>query len=353
MEEQIHIRVRTANRVQLSVAVLLSNKVSELKEVLATRTSVPPARQKLIYHGRVLKDEETLMECKIEPDHVLHMVAAESRPLPTVARSPPPSSVSHGLIQMEIRATLPLPRRRRRDEDEVPELVSPQERLEAIAQNLVSIEGLLGCRTDPKQGGITGFDFSKRRLHPGQWIDALDTTNQWLEAQVVQVQSLRDSSRVFIHYNGWPVHWDEWVCSKSLRLQLLGTRTSRIRGTAVPWPTHSPFPGTPPDAANTQLQLIDLDEVVKRSIKVFPVLRRLLEQYSELRGAMEPTGELDTLRMQLGMLLDRTGRLMSDVGRAVEKSEPSLSTMLTPAESVLLEDREQLINLSFVLQSRD
>lgn len=46
-----------------------------------------------------------------------------------------------------------------------------------------------------------------RRFFLGQWVDALDTVNKWLEATVVAV---RDQF-VFIHYNGWERRWDEWL----------------------------------------------------------------------------------------------------------------------------------------------
>lgn len=46
-----------------------------------------------------------------------------------------------------------------------------------------------------------------RRFFVGQWIDALDTVHKWLEATVIAV----NGDRVYIHYNGWPRQWDEWI----------------------------------------------------------------------------------------------------------------------------------------------
>ncbi len=40
----------------------------------------------------------------------------------------------------------------------------------------------------------------------GQWIDAKDTANHWLEAQVVAV----DGTDIAIHYKGWKGKYDEW-----------------------------------------------------------------------------------------------------------------------------------------------
>jgi hypothetical protein len=43
----------------------------------------------------------------------------------------------------------------------------------------------------------------------GQWVDVRDTVNQWLAATIMDID--RDSRRIYIHFNGWPVRWDEWL----------------------------------------------------------------------------------------------------------------------------------------------
>ena len=35
----------------------------------------------------------------------------------------------------------------------------------------------------------------------------LDTVSKWLEATVIAV----NGTYVYIHYNGWPDKWDEWI----------------------------------------------------------------------------------------------------------------------------------------------
>ena len=48
---------------------------------------------------------------------------------------------------------------------------------------------------------------SPRHFYQGQWVDALDTVNKWLEATVIAVSG----DFVYIHDNGWPKVWDEWI----------------------------------------------------------------------------------------------------------------------------------------------
>lgn len=52
-----------------------------------------------------------------------------------------------------------------------------------------------------------GFDRKKRRFELGQWVDVRDTMDQWLEAEIIDVQG----GRVKVHYNGWGRRWDEWI----------------------------------------------------------------------------------------------------------------------------------------------
>jgi hypothetical protein len=65
-------------------------------------------------------------------------------------------------------------------------------------------------------------------VHPrfvvGQWVDVLDTVDQWLEASVLQVSA--DGGDVYVHYHGWPARWDEWISAASPRIQPFRTRTS-------------------------------------------------------------------------------------------------------------------------------
>jgi len=61
---------------------------------------------------------------------------------------------------------------------------------------------------------IETFDFTKRKLCLGQWIDVKDTIDQWLEAQVIDLKD----DKVYVHYNGWGTRWDEWIEMKSDRI---------------------------------------------------------------------------------------------------------------------------------------
>ena len=73
----------------------------------------------------------------------------------------------------------------------------------------------------------------------GQWLDVKDTVAQWLEATAMKVDNI--NRRVFVHYNGWPTRWDEWIAFDSPRIALFRSRT---RHTAVSGRFQSPEPVT-------------------------------------------------------------------------------------------------------------
>ena len=62
---------------------------------------------------------------------------------------------------------------------------------------------------------------TRRYFVIGQWIDVLDTIEQWLEATVVRTER----EFILIHYNGWPQRWDEWLHVDSPRIAPFRTRS--------------------------------------------------------------------------------------------------------------------------------
>lgn len=322
--DQIFIRIRTADRCQFRLAVSLHSSVAQLKELLSDRCKLPPARQKLIYQGRLLRDEEILDACRIETDHVIQLVSTvpvSASPLPPLLEPMPAQ------FHMEIRTTVPTAVLRTREE---PTNHAAREiRLVALQQNLISLEGLMHCHTGQ------GFDFSRRYLFPGQWIDALDTVNQWLEAQVVEIQE----NRAFIHYNGWPSIWDEWIACQSPRVQLFASKTAWRPRQFRPAPSQSPSPYSFPDA-EIALSPIDFPDMLHRAGKLLPRIYRLLR--------MEIT--VDTGEM-MSLLLDRVGRLMSDIGGLMDTTLGGDGLRAMETSAALARHEDSGLSFSLVFQS--
>ncbi|KAJ7903523.1 hypothetical protein B0H14DRAFT_2665252 [Mycena olivaceomarginata] len=95
---EIQINVKGPSELKLQITINTDKTVLELKQAIAEKSDVEAERQRLIYSGRVLKDEDLLSVYKIQSSHTIHMVKgavrsgaastsaapAASQPLPTM-----------------------------------------------------------------------------------------------------------------------------------------------------------------------------------------------------------------------------------------------------------------------------
>ncbi|KAM3362886.1 ubiquitin domain-containing protein DSK2a isoform X1 [Capsicum galapagoense] len=73
-DRKVTINVRCSNGSKFSVQVTLESSVGSFKSVLAQHSDIPAEQQRLIYKGRILKDEQTLASYGLEADHTVHLV---------------------------------------------------------------------------------------------------------------------------------------------------------------------------------------------------------------------------------------------------------------------------------------
>ncbi|KAL0422986.1 UNVERIFIED_CONTAM: Ubiquitin domain-containing protein DSK2b [Sesamum latifolium] len=87
--EEVNVNIRCSNGSKFSVKTTLDSTVGEFKALLAQNCDVPADQQRLIYKGRILKDDQTLISYGLQADHTVHMVRgsapAASPPTPTPA----------------------------------------------------------------------------------------------------------------------------------------------------------------------------------------------------------------------------------------------------------------------------
>ncbi|XBH87551.1 hypothetical protein VPH35_074978 [Triticum aestivum] len=79
----LHIRGTSGNK--FAVRADLGATVGELKAVVAGSCDVPAPQQRLIYKGRILKDDQTLASYGVEADHTIHMVRGAAPPATSAA----------------------------------------------------------------------------------------------------------------------------------------------------------------------------------------------------------------------------------------------------------------------------
>ncbi|XP_052196713.1 ubiquitin domain-containing protein DSK2b-like isoform X2 [Diospyros lotus] len=70
----VTIHIRCSNGSKFSVQISLDSTVGSFKSVLAHNCDIPAEQQRLIYKGRILKDDQTLESYGLEADHTVHLV---------------------------------------------------------------------------------------------------------------------------------------------------------------------------------------------------------------------------------------------------------------------------------------
>ncbi|KAL6993370.1 hypothetical protein U1Q18_011487 [Sarracenia purpurea var. burkii] len=68
------VHIRSSNGSKFSVQASLDSTVGSFKSVVAQSCDIPAAEQRLIYKGRILKDDHTLESYGLEAEHTVHLV---------------------------------------------------------------------------------------------------------------------------------------------------------------------------------------------------------------------------------------------------------------------------------------
>ncbi|KAG2178390.1 hypothetical protein INT44_001542 [Umbelopsis vinacea] len=85
----ININIKSSSDKKFVITIEPSKTILDLKEAIAAQTDVPADRQRLIFSGRVLKDNDLLSDYKVADGNTIHMVkgAAPNQPKDTSSAS--------------------------------------------------------------------------------------------------------------------------------------------------------------------------------------------------------------------------------------------------------------------------
>ncbi|KAH9620442.1 hypothetical protein KSS87_017378 [Heliosperma pusillum] len=72
--DEITVNIRCSNGSKFTVKTTLNSSVRDFKVIIAQNSDVPAEQQRLIYKGRILKDDHTLTSYGLQADHTIHMV---------------------------------------------------------------------------------------------------------------------------------------------------------------------------------------------------------------------------------------------------------------------------------------
>ncbi|CAG9329257.1 unnamed protein product [Blepharisma stoltei] len=274
--DRIRIKICTLDSQQFVVNAARQTPISELKTLILNQTQVPVDKQRLIFQGKVLKNQDNLFLLNVENDSIFYLVANLNPSNPDGDRNTLTDFLRAALANNQAASFITRRRQQRRRE------ISANERLETIRQNIQTIEGLVQCmNTTINDGELQGFNFSERTLVQGQWVDVKDTVEQWLEAQVIQIEHRPEGQMAFIHYNGWPNRWDEWISISSPRIQPLRTYTLQSLNSSM----QSPVLISPSDSPNSQV--LDFNDLIMPAVGLLDQSRAMLERYYSLNTILQ------------------------------------------------------------------
>ena len=333
-KQEMTIKIQTLDS-SFPITLPTTSTVQQLKDIISSKYTIPQINQRLIFQGKFMQNQNTLSSYKITDECVIHLVAKSleenqsnqnqnnqnqnnqnsnnqntqnqnnNNPHPQYEEMLP-------VIQIPFRST----RRRRR-------IIMPHfdmsECFEALYQNMIAIDNLSNCKKNynPQSNKIEVFDFSKTKYEIGQWVDVKDTIEQWLEAQVMQIQD----NKAYVHYNGWGTRWDEWIEFSSPRMRNFKVYTLQSPGSVF----MSPYPGIPCDSnIEPQPRTIDCFYYLEKCQEYLKNLNMEIEKLVFLRkkfkdGLFNDKGmnaddkEILFKVTQIIPFMDRVGRMLCDI----------------------------------------
>ena len=290
-EAAFQIKLKGLDNVQIDMQTSSTTLVSELKQQIFMQTQIPVDRQRLLYNSKHLLNQQTLNSYQIQAGSVILFVG-------NLERSVEDDAVSD-LIRtaLEIFPNSYLNNRRGRVQPR--RALDLSEKMETLRQNLTTIELIMkDSSAFPKY----------------LWVDAKDTVDQWLEAQVVEVSA----SQVYIHYNGWPCRWDEWIDVNSPRIEYFRTHTQQ----SISAPMHSPRPVTPADTEYCKgLVPFDANDCYLNTIALADKIQVMMNNGS--------------LSHNSNAVYDRFGRVFSDLALIIGNSNRSFDENESPTSSLV------------------
>ena len=246
-EEEILIKIKTLDN-EININIRKNATLAELKEKINQLLNAPLANQRLIYQGKILQNNtEKIKHYKITNESVLHLVMRkvtlsddtnqnnninnninninhiQNNEENNSEHSAGTNNTGLGFIRLNHNTTRRLQRKNMH--------FDPSDCIETLYQNILVINHLLKLRNNFtisnffQNKTIIPFNLAKKKFEVGEWVDVKDTTDNWLEGQIINKRTTNNKVQFLIHYSGWGGRWDEWIDQSSPRLSYFRTYT--------------------------------------------------------------------------------------------------------------------------------
>ena len=166
INEEISIKVQTLDNTY-SFKVIQNWTISKLKEEIFKKFKIPKERQRLIFQGKYLKEDEKLINYKITDGCVIQLIAK------SLEQNNNNSQMNNrGLNEVYPIIQIPFRSNRRRRRVVMPHF-DISEYLEGFYQNLISLDNYNKCKNNfsSDKNVIEVFDFSNSTYEVGEWVD--------------------------------------------------------------------------------------------------------------------------------------------------------------------------------------
>ena len=185
--EDISIKIQTLDNA-FSLKINPAETILALKEKITKKYNIPIDKQRLIFQGKFLKENETLSNYKITDGCVIQLIAKSLEENNNQNRAQQNNRQNNNERYNEVYPIIQIPfrtnRRRRR-------VVMPHfdisEYLEGFYQNIIALDNFNKCRKNftyiNSDTSIELFFFYKTTYGIAEWVDIKHTLKQSLEAE--------------------------------------------------------------------------------------------------------------------------------------------------------------------------
>lgn len=355
--KELRLKIQTINGDVLEIKTNNTCTVFNLKEIISNKINTPIIRLRLIFQGKVLKDNEGLYNYHIEDNDVLHLVI-HTGSLHSNSRRNENDYNSNDIFsfirlisttnnylnsfennrinlyqrleEFERNLNTTNQNSRLRISESFIHLLNPSNfdyysSYENISQNIYNIKSILSNESNKK----TLFTISNRlnktsiNFQLGQWVDVLDIHSNWTEAQIQQINT--NTNKAFFHYIGTSSLEDEWINLDSPRIAIFRTHTVQFPFNRY----YSPFPNTN-DNNNSLLRLEKCDEPLLNLFEISEFIDNIKDKIQTIKDGNTKINEIKKENnsnikqkeneekklylniMKLYPIMDRVGRLMLD-----------------------------------------
>ena len=365
-ENNIVVKVKMINNEVINVGINLGKSVLDLKEEIRRKINMPIVNQKLIFQGKVLKDNDGLSVYKLENDDVIHLVRVDPRNENHLENEERNNSNTPTLLEylallsmmnngintnlMQIRNqnnnnnnplinsmnnygnnnnnnnnnNYNIFRINRNLEDTLisdsfanllkPSNFNMYNSIENIIQNINNINILISSKNDLKEVKTKLYKISNSlgkshiNFKVGQWVDVYDTFQTWSEAQIIEINE--NNNKGLFHFIGWSNELNEWINLDSPRICLYRTHTIQSPYSRF----FSPFPNKKDDSSNISINNIGINDVFHKMnhlVSFVDLFKCDLENILNINFEKFKKKFYVSI-MQLYPLMDRIGRLFLD-----------------------------------------